>query len=331
MNRRDFQLSVTAPFRLDLTAWALRRRAHNTVDRFDGSYRRVFEVRGRAVEVVVSQATRAVSGPLSVELRGSRSAPSSMEESEVRTLLDRVLEPNLELVGFYDLARHDQRLTSLATRFKGMRPPRFPSVFESLVNAIACQQLSLTVGVHLLNRLAAMYGPTVDGRGAPAGFPSAEVLAAADFEDLRGLGFSGSKARAILSLADQAASGELDLEGLNHLDDDQVRAVLLAIPGVGRWSAEYTMLRGLGRLRVLPGDDVGARNNLQRRYGLARVGYDELADLAREWWPYGGLVYFHLLLDALADAGHVRPSTSGELAEPSRQGRRARASGRKKA
>lgn len=330
MRTRRFELQTTPPFRLDLTAWALRRRPHNAVDRFDGSYRRVLEVRGRAIEVVVRQTSGEGSGLLSVELRGLQT-PTGAAEEETRILLRRILGLDRDLSGFYDLARRDDRLTSLASRFRGVRPPRFPSVFESLVNAIACQQLSLTVGIHLLNRLSEQYGPSVDGTGAPTGFPGAEALAVADPEELRGLGFSSSKARAITGLAGQVASGELDLEDLDHLEDDKVRAVLVAIPGIGRWSAEYTMLRGLGRLQVLPGDDVGARNNLQRRYDLARVGYDELADLAREWSPYGGLVYFHLLLDALADAGNVGPSGLDERAGPFEQLRRAPAPGRKKA
>ena len=142
-----------------------------------------------------------------------------------------------------------------------------------------------------------------------AGFPTAERLAEVGPDALRPLGFSGSKAREICSLAQRVTSGELDLEGLDQAGDEEARRVLLGIGGVGRWSAEYTMLRGLGRLYVLPGDDVGARNNLRRRFDLAiSAGYDEVAELSRSWWPYGGLVYFHLLLDALAAAGQVTPS-----------------------
>jgi DNA-3-methyladenine glycosylase II len=71
-------------------------------------------------------------------------------------------------------------------------------------------------------------------------------------------------------------------------------------------------LRGLGRLQVLPGDDVGARNNLRRRFGLAAdAGYDELVALGATWWPHGGMVYFHLLLDGLAGAGHLEAAGSG--------------------
>ena len=81
---------------------------------------------------------------------------------------------------------------------------------------------------------------------------------------------------------------------------------LLGLPGIGRWSAEYVMLRGLARHHVLPGDDVGARNNLRSRFGLAEdAGYDAVATLSRRWQPYAGLVYFHLLLDALAARGYL--------------------------
>jgi len=90
--------------------------------------------------------------------------------------------------------------------------------------------------------------------------------------------------------------------------DDRALAVLLDLPGIGRWSAEYTLLRGLGRYHVLPGDDVGARNNLRRRFELpSSAGYDAVVELARRW-SFGGLVYFHLLLDTLAAAGQLTSS-----------------------
>ena len=76
---------------------------------------------------------------------------------------------------------------------------------------------------------------------------------------------------------------------------------------MGRWSAEYTLLRGLGHIHVFPGDDVGARNNLQRWIGLqCSLDYDETKRVVRTWYPYAGLVYMHLLLQGLADRGLVR-------------------------
>jgi DNA-3-methyladenine glycosylase II len=311
---RRLEIEVPGPFRLDLTAWALRRRAHNAVDRFDGAcYRRTLVVADRPIELSVRQHSGPASGLgwplLAVELRGSPTALGDVAVDEARRLLERTLGLGVDLAGFYRLAEGDERLEALAERFVGMRPPRFPSVFEAVVNAIACQQLSLAVGIHLLNRLAEHYGPAPSGRGAQPGFPTPERLAGADPEVLRGLGFSRAKARAVTVLAEQVASGEVDLEGLRELDDARALAVLQGLSGIGRWSAEYALLRGLGRFHVLPGDDVGAQNNLRRRFGLApSAGYDAVVELAQAWWPYGGLVYFHLLLDSLAAGGHVTPT-----------------------
>ena len=310
MGVRRLEIEVPAPFRLDLTVWTLRRRPHNAVDRWDGtSYRRTLVVVERPVEVTLSQQQGSVSPVLIVEIRGTFARSGDDVATETRSMLDRTLGLGADLKPFYRLAEGDPRLQTLARSFLGMRPPLFPSVFEAVVNAIACQQLSLVVGIHLLNRLAERYGPTPSNRGALPGFPTPDGLAGADPQVLRELGFSRAKARAVILLAQQTASGAVDLEALRHETDDRAFTTLLELSGVGRWSAEYTLLRGLGRWNVLPGDDVGAQNNLRRRFDLdTSPGYDALAGLARDWWPYGGLVYFHLLLDSLAGSGHVTPS-----------------------
>lgn len=301
-------ISVSSPFRLDYVVWALRRRAHNEVDRFDGScYRRVLCLAGEPVEVAVRQDPVASRPSLLLELRGPAVPAGRAAVAEVRPVLERMLGLAADLEGFYRVAASDARLNVLAARFRGMRPPCFPTVFEALVNAVACQQLSLDVGIHLLNRLARRFGPAIPGPVTRHGFPVPARLAAADPAELRALGFSTAKARAIISAAGREAAGALDLEALRDADDDQAMSTLLGLPGIGRWSAEYVMLRGLARYHVLPGDDVGARNNLRRRFDLAEdAGYDAVARLSRRWQPYGGLVYFHLLLDALAARGYVR-------------------------
>ena len=300
-------IRVSAPFRLDYSAWALRRRAHNEVDRFDdGRYRRVLCLAGEPAEVTVRQDAAAETPSLIAELRGPAGSAGRAPAAAARPVLERMLGLRADLAGFYRVAARDARLNSLALRFRGMRPPCFPTVFEAVINAVACQQLSLDVGIHLLNRLARRYGPAVPGSVARYGFPAPGPLAAADQAELRALGFSMAKARTITAIAGQVAAGDLDLEALRDADDDRAMNTLLGLPGIGRWSAEYVMLRGLARYHVLPGDDVGARNNMRRRFGLPwDAGYDEVAGFSRRWHPYAGLVYFHLLLDALATRGDL--------------------------
>jgi DNA-3-methyladenine glycosylase II len=80
--------------------------------------------------------------------------------------------------------------------------------------------------------------------------------------------------------------------------------------GVGRWTAEYVLLRGLGRLHVFPGDDVGARNNLQAWLRLASpLDYDGVGRTLNRWRRYGGLIYFHLLLDRISEKGFIASSS----------------------
>ena len=109
------------------------------------------------------------------------------------------------------------------------------------------------------------------------------------------------KARYLVDLAGALASGLLDLEALAELDDEEALTRLRQLRGVGRWSAEYALLRGLGRLHVFPGDDVGARNNLRRWLELPQtLDYEGVRQAVSRWQPYSGLVYLHLLLDSLA-------------------------------
>ena len=305
MTSISFALSPRPPFRLDLTVWLLRRRAHNQVDGWDGrTYQRVLLVQEEPVLVRVFQTGPPEAPELQVKIQGENlEAPEAAPT--LKAVLTRMLGLDADLAGFYRLAEQNRRLPGLLQPFRGVKPPRFPSVFEALVNAVACQQLSLTVGIHLLNRLAAEYGPGFPGAHGPvAAFPRAVDLAGADPENLRHLGFSRSKGRTLVDLAQGVAQGRLDFEKLETMADDQAVKSLMALRGIGRWSAEYVLLRGLGRWQVFPEGDMGARKRLQTWLERPEPLDDqELHDLLARWRPFGGLVYFHLLLSHLAEEG----------------------------
>ncbi len=307
MGQITFWLSPAPPFRLEFTAWALRRRPANAIDRWDGGvYRRVLVVGARPREICVVQ-----DGPrLGVTVRGERLPAST--RAAVAATLERMLGLGTDLSAFYRLAAEDGRLGGLARRFRGLKPPRFPTVFEALVNGISCQQLSLAVGLLLLNRLAEVCGLSVGGPGGTSyAFPRPEDVAELRPRVFQRLGYSSAKARAILGVARQIVAGRLDLETLSDLDDETALERLTALPGVGRWTAEYILLRGLGRIHVFPGDDVGARKRLGRWLHLRKaLDYERVQRLLRRWRPYAGLIYFHMLLDGLAEAKMLRPATA---------------------
>jgi len=294
------------PFRLDLAVWVLRRRPENLIDRWDGRcYRRALALEGGAVEVAVTQPGPPETPQLRVEVEGERAGPDT--RPAVTAALERLLGLRIDLSEFEQLAARDVRLGPLAKRFRGMKPPRFPTVFECLVNAIACQQVTLTLGVRLVGRLAEAYGLAMNGGDAPVhAFPQPEELARSKPEELRSLGFSRQKARALIELSSAIAEGHLKLEALAYESDGAALDRLSRVRGVGRWTGEYVLLRGLGRLHVFPGDDVGARNSLLRWLGLTGpLDYDGVRRAVTPWSAYGGLIYFHLLLWRLAEAGYV--------------------------
>jgi DNA-3-methyladenine glycosylase II len=264
------------------------------MDTWDGrTYRRALFVDGAPVELAVTQ-VGAVSTPrLEVVLAG-RYVPR-FAEATARSTLARLLGLDLDLSGFYTRAARDGLLNGLAERYRGLKPPRFPTVFEGLLNAVSCQQLSIAAGLTILSRLATTAGPRAGPLNA---FPAPSDVLGLPPSALRTLGFSDRKAETILRLARAAADGELELKTLEQLDDAAVIGTLVRQRGIGRWSADYVLLRGLGRLHVFPQSDVGALNGL--RSFLAASGREEAprAALAR-WAPDAGLVYFHLLLRGL--------------------------------
>jgi DNA-3-methyladenine glycosylase II len=222
-------------------------------------------------------------------------------------LLERLLGLRVNLSEFYRIAKRDPKLGGLAERFRGLKPPRFPNAFEALVNAIACQQLSLSLGILLLSRITESFGIAVEGAAGTAhAFPRPEDLACLEPLAFRKLGFSYNKGRSLIDLARACVEGRANLDELANLNNAASVQRLLQFRGVGRWSAEYVLLRGLGRLNIYPGDDMGARNNLRSWLNLKKpLDYDGVQRVTAKWQPYAGVVYFHMLLDGLDRAGNL--------------------------
>ncbi|MGD0887252.1 MAG: hypothetical protein ABSA46_20605 [Thermodesulfovibrionales bacterium] len=121
------------------------------------------------------------------------------------------------------------------------------------------------------------------------------------------IGESHDKERAIIELSQRVVNKDVEIEGLEKLSDTEIIEYLSRIRGVGRWSAEYVLLRGLGRINMFPGDDVGAQSSLQNFLGLdERPDYEQIKRITSRWQPYAGFVYFHFLLDKLATKGYLR-------------------------
>lgn len=301
MINEKFAVPAVSPFRLDLTVWALRRRKSNIIDLWDGcQYTRVIVFNNSPVKVSIVQENPLSSPEFSIFSQDKGESIGRIRD-DIQRLMQKVLGLGLDLRPFYALAENDEIIGPLVRRYSGVKPPRFPTAFEALVNAIACQQVSLDVGIILLNRLAEKFGRVFDGNGVSLyAFPGPDDLANASEEEIKKSGFSYQKARAIKELAVSIASDKINLAKLEEMTNGEAVEFLSALRGIGRWSAEYVLLRGLGRIDTFPGDDIGAQNNLRRLFHLDhKPGYEEIKELTSRWHPYEGLVYFHLLLNKL--------------------------------
>lgn len=292
---KDLIMRPIPPFRLDLTVWALRRLPTNLIDRWDNNiYRRVMVFGNTAVDVSIIQTGPPTTPELRISVDGS---VAKKHVSELSAILEKMLGLRVDLTDFFHLAANDKRLFQIVQRFMGLKPPRFPTIFEALVNAVACQQLSLNVGIHLSNRLSATYGL---GKGEFHAFPRPTDLCIVRPEDLRRLGLSNRKAQNILEISQASVAGHLDENLFESLDEASIAARLQELPGVGRWTAQYASLRGLGRLNVFPADDVGGQNKLQAWLKLEkRPDYETTNRILHGWSPYQGLVYYYMLLTHL--------------------------------
>ncbi|ACH83750.1 DNA-3-methyladenine glycosylase family protein [Acidithiobacillus ferrooxidans] len=300
-----FRLSPRPPFRLDLTVWALRRQAHNRMDGWESeTYRRVWRYGDDWLKVRLWQ-TKGDPDPF-LEGEIYEGPQDERTVSWVRAQLTWMLSLDRDLGPFYVVAAGDPRLASLEARYRGLRPPRFPSLFEGMVNAVACQQLSLHLGITLLNRLSELCREGVGEMDQVYPFPDPGSLLRQEVTALRGLGFSGQKVTALRALAEEAAVGGLEREDWQHLPNAAAVQRLLRLRGIGRWSAEYVLLRTLGRLDVFPGDDVGARKALARWLEEnGSLDYAQVAHRLRPWQPYAGMVYFLLLMRRLEGEGRM--------------------------
>ena len=159
------------------------------------------------------------------------------------------------------------------------------SHFVALCGIVAGQQLSTHVARAIRGRLAAHFG---------ADF-SPETVAATDHETLRGLGLSGAKARTLHALAAHILDGHLQIARLETLSDEEIAREIVAVKGLGPWSADMFLMFHLHRPDILPVGDLGIREAARRIYDLdARPDAAKLTEIAEVWRPHRTLACRYL-------------------------------------
>lgn len=175
----------------------------------------------------------------------------------------------------------------------GLRIPQTATVWEGVAWAIIGQQINLPFAYHLRREMVQLAGtPLRDGLFA---FPTAVQAAALDYGDLTAVKYSRHKAEYLIDTARLIADGSLPCETFPDLDPDDVRARLLAVRGIGPWSANYVAMRACSFADCVPLGDTGLTSGLQRLFGLDhRPGPAETVDLMAAFAPYRSFATFHI-------------------------------------
>jgi len=234
---------------------------------------------------------------LTLELHSD--SPISDEQSQkAQQIISYMFSLDLPLGDFYNQVQPDQVMTQITQKLCGLKIPTTPTVFEALVYAIVEQQISIKVARSIEERLAIKFGEPLqlDGETFFA-FPTPEGLVKAGVSEIRQAGLSQRKADYICGAAQLILDGTLNLEQMKTaINAEKIIAELDDIRGIGVWTAELTMLRGMQKFDAFPADDFGIRRVISHYYCDDKaIKTEEARKIAEPWGNWKGLAAFYLL------------------------------------
>jgi 3-methyladenine DNA glycosylase/8-oxoguanine DNA glycosylase len=283
------RLPAAAPFHLEATVRVLQRRPSSHEIWEQNRYLRVFTTTDGLVLTAVEN-RGSIDAP-DVRLTFLAGAPSAGTRRTVEQIVRKMLGLSVDPAPLHAAAVRLRALRPTALSLRGMRPPRFATLFDAFANVVPFQQLSLDAGAAIVGRLVERFGARVMHGDQPfAAFPTASAVAGARRSALVACGLSRSKAESLRYLANAVETGELREEAIAKLGTADALQTLIELPGIGPWSAALVLLRGFGRLEVFPPGDSGAKRGLD---ALLRLRTPEsLARVVERFGDYRGYLYF---------------------------------------
>lgn len=257
-----------------------------------------------AVPPVLKAGVRLDGRPAIIEIhqRGERpeaieaTTPARIAGARLRAIAGWLVTADLDLRPFYELSAAHPLMGPVASSLYGLKPLRPASLFEMLIVAITEQQLSLAAAFHIRRRLVERFGTGCEEIWV---FPTPATLAEASLAELQACGLSRRKAEYVGGIAGTVAAGRLDLAALRRMTDAEARAALAGQRGLGEWSIQYILTRGLGHPDCLPAGDVGLRRVVGHYLsGGRRLSPTELEEALSPFAPYRSLAAYYLAVHA---------------------------------
>lgn len=286
-----FHIALPPPFSFTHTVSAARFYSVLGIPTADGRYRRLLRVNGA---LALAEFTPADDSAVEVRLL-TANGPIDPALFEARTRW--MLHPELDLGPFYALAQHDPALERMIAPLYGLRAWRMDSVFESLLVTMIEQQIALSMAQTAERWLIATYGEALTYEGARYfTFPTPQRLATLTVDDLTPLKITFKRMDRLLVIARAIVEGTLILEPL-AANPDALYPKLLALHGVGHWTAAWALMRASGQFRYFGQADVALRAAANRHFeGLpGRMHGDALDTLFARFGAQAGMAAFYLL------------------------------------
>ena len=222
--------------------------------------------------------------------------PTSFVSKVATDFVDEWFDLSRDLQPFYDLAHGDEILKEVVLAYKGLRIVGVEELFEALSWSIMGQQISLHVAYALKQKLVTTYGESIVHDNEKYWvFPTAQKLASLEVEELRKLSFTQRKAEYIIGVAELIATGQIDKEQLQEMSLGEMETRLTAIRGIGKWSANYVIMRCLRHPDAFPLADVGLHNALKKMLNRSeKPSLNEIEQWAENWSGWRAYATFYL-------------------------------------
>ncbi|MEC9238526.1 MAG: hypothetical protein VYC69_07690 [Chloroflexota bacterium] len=288
MDRLTVSIKPVPPFNFELTAgyhtYFQNRYGTDTME--DGVYRRLIDLDDKLVLASVRSIGTLEAPELALELQGPELSPDDVESATDR--VSWLLGVDQGLAPFYELGRADQAMAGLVEQFYGLHLPHTASVFEALVLAVLGQQISTNVARIIRTLLIETFGPSAEFDGETYyAFPRPASIWASSPAELHTMKLTQRKSEYVHGLAGSALDPEMGLECLGELTDREIVEKLVALRGVGMWTAQWALIRAVGRPDALPLGDLALRRVVSRLFMDGEdVNDAKVEEIAQRWSPY---------------------------------------------
>jgi DNA-3-methyladenine glycosylase II len=296
-------IAASPPFRFDLSSEIFANGDKQIRNYENGLFWQVIRVNGKLLLATIEAAGTVDKPEVSTELK-SNGAITAEDKKTAEAAVNALFSLDLDLKLFYETVKNDEIMADITRKLWGLKSPTTPTVFEALVDSIVEQQISLKVANSIENRIIKKFGDTLNlERTFYFAYPTPQRLASVSIEEFRQCGLSYRKGEYIKGASTLIAEGKLNLEKLkNYESSEQIIRELDKIRGIGVWTAELTMLRGMQRLEALPADDLGLRRVISRYYRDGKVIQStEARQIAESWGEWKGLAAYYLVVADMKD------------------------------